>query len=452
MALIRESVGAGHLLRSDPFAYTPTIQPWIDHEWGAGAIAYLVTKWLGGRAIIALKLGMAFATGLLCMRTSQKNGADIRLVALCAVPAAFLVHLGFLAAIRAQAYSFFFVALLLWCWQLDREGGSKWIFFWLLAFPLWVILHAGFVVGMGLFVLFIAEETLRGREVRHLFLVPAVMVGEIFVTPYGADYLRYLRRALFMARPFAPEWRPIWDLGPWWVFCFVVATALAVYSVAAVGMRRSSGILVLAATVVEATLHRKLLPFFALAWLCYVPFQLQRTGLGEFLLRFMTRRRQFVLVAWLLLAGASLVAAIRQKPWNVFVPQPIYPVGPVNYLGEQKFSGNLLVPFRMGAYVSWKLFPAVKVSLDGRYEETYSNEVVETVFYLYEARPGWETTLELYPTDAVLVPREAALAERMVETKWPRIYRDQDFDVYVRPGLALPAEDWSSRTFRGTFP
>jgi hypothetical protein len=35
MALIRESVAAGHLLKADPYAYTPTVRPWIDHEWGA---------------------------------------------------------------------------------------------------------------------------------------------------------------------------------------------------------------------------------------------------------------------------------------------------------------------------------------------------------------------------------------------------------------------------------
>jgi hypothetical protein len=28
MALIRESMQAGHLLHADPFAYTPTIRPW----------------------------------------------------------------------------------------------------------------------------------------------------------------------------------------------------------------------------------------------------------------------------------------------------------------------------------------------------------------------------------------------------------------------------------------
>jgi hypothetical protein len=189
MALVRESLRAGHLLRTDPFAYTPTIQPWIDHEWGAGAIAFFATKWFGRRAIVALKFLLAFATGMLCIRTSEESGADFRLVAVCALPAIFLAQLGFLATIRAQVYSFFFAALLIWFWRIDGEGERKWIFVWLALFPTWVNLHGGFVVGLGLLILHIAEEFLAGRKVRRHFVVLGVMLGEVSLTPYGVDYV-----------------------------------------------------------------------------------------------------------------------------------------------------------------------------------------------------------------------------------------------------------------------
>src|SRR5262249_39408946 len=132
----------------------------------------------------------------------------------------------------------------------------------------------------------------------------------------------------------------------------------------------------LTATAVEAMLHRKLLPIFAVVWATYVPFYLQRTKLGEISLAFMSRRRNFMLVAWVSLACASIVAGVRQKPWRLSIPQPLYPVGPVKFLAEQGWKGNLMVPFRLGAYVSWKLYPAVKVSLDSRYEEVFSDEIV----------------------------------------------------------------------------
>lgn len=452
MALIRGSLSAGHLLRADPFAYTPTLSPWIDHEWGAGAIAFFATLWFGGRALLGAKFLLALATGFVCIRCSEEMGADYRLVAGCAPLAIFLAHLGFFTVVRAQAYSFFFTGLLLLVWQFDRRGSRKWMIPWLILFPLWVNLHGGFVVGLGLMVLYCVEELLRGKDIRRLLLVLAAMLAEVFLTPYGTSYFTYLGRALLMTRTYAPEWRPAWDLGPFWMICFAGALAVVVYSVVSAGIDKTTGILPLAATVVEAALHRKLLPLFAVAWLCYAPYYLQQTEAGQWVVRFVNRRRRFTVAAWATITCVCLVAALRQKPWELFVPQPIYPVGPVKYLAEQRFAGNVMVPFRLGAYVSWRLFPAVKVSLDSRYEEIYPEAVVESMFGFYDARPGWRSTLDAYSTDLVLVPRDAAIAQVIPEAGWRRVYRDKEFEVYAKPGRSLSEEDWSSRSFAGVFP
>jgi hypothetical protein len=212
------------------------------------------------------------------------------------------------------------------------------------------------------------------------------------------------------------------------------------------------GILPLAATAIEAALHRKLLPFFAIAWLCYVPSYLQETPVGRWLLQFMQRRAQFMRVAWTVSACIGIAASVRQKPWQMSVPQPMYPVGPVQYLSRQQFKGNVMVPFRLGAYVSWKLFPAVKVSLDSRYEETYPDRVVGSIFRFYEAASDWRSTLEAFPTDMVLVPRDAPISKAMPESGWNRVYLDQQFELYLRPGRFMPEEDNTSVLFVGVFP
>jgi len=76
MALIRESLAQGHLLKVDPYAYTPTVRPLIDHEWGAGTIAYFATQWLGGRAILLLKFALAFATAFACVAPASCPSGD----------------------------------------------------------------------------------------------------------------------------------------------------------------------------------------------------------------------------------------------------------------------------------------------------------------------------------------------------------------------------------------
>jgi hypothetical protein len=49
---------------------------------------------------------------------------------------------------------------------------------------------------------------------------------------------------------------------------------------------------------------------------------------------------------------------------------------PADYLEESKFHGNLLTPFELGAFVSWKMYPDVHVSLDARFEVAYPHQVV----------------------------------------------------------------------------
>ncbi len=111
-----------------------------------------------------------------------------------------------------------------------------------------------------------------------------------------------------------------------------------------------------------------------------------------------------------------------------------------------------MTPFESGAYVSWRLYPAVRVSVDSRYEVAYPNWWGEESLRFNDASPGWERTLEAHPTDVVLVRKTAAVA-RVIGTKgWTRIYADRAFEAYGRRGLELPAVDYSGRVFDGRFP
>jgi len=451
MALIRESLAAGHLLKSDTYAYTPTL-PWIDHEWGAGALAYFSTKWLGGSAIIGLKFAAALGTLLVCVRCCRERRTDFRILTLCAPLAVFLAYLGFLSTIRAQAYSFLLTAVWLLFLEFDRRGNRAWMIAALAIFPLWVNLHAGFVVALFLIALQALDSRLRRQPFRHLLPLLFAMTVEIFLNPYGAAFFTYLTRALFMPRPYSGEWDAIYRLGVPLTVAYIAALLVALYSIASIGWTRATGTLVLAATAMEAAIHRKLLPLFAIAWICYVPAYLQHTAPGRWWIAFAHRRRQFFAAAWIFLACICAFSAIRQKPWELAVPQPVYPVGPVEYLAQHKFTGNLMVPFRLGAYVSWKLYPAVKVSVDSRYEVAYPNAVVKEIFDFYAAAPSWRSTLDGLSTDAVLLPAEAPVSSAMSSTNWQCVYKDRQFEIYTRPGLALPVEDWSAKSFEGVFP
>jgi len=165
------------------------------------------------------------------------------------------------------------------------------------------------------------------------------------------------------------------------------------------------------------------------------------------------------------LCVASVVISVRAlsfRPWELLVPgdhikkyghHAFYPVGPVDYLSEVSFRGNLMVFFDWGSYVTWKLYPKVRVSMDSRYEAAYPEWLVEENVRFYLAKEGWQRTLSKYPTDLVLVYKKLPLARVMPQqSEWKKVYTDKIFELYARPGLTLPAVDWTGRVFVGTFP
>jgi hypothetical protein len=115
-----------------------------------------------------------------------------------------------------------------------------------------------------------------------------------------------------------------------------------------------------------------------------------------------------------------------------------------------------MVPFAVGGFVSWKLHPEVKVSIDSRYEAAYPPGAVEENLLFYSGGEGWRSILDRYPTDAVLVPARSPLDRLMEEQNlpWDRVYRDDGYSIFARSEIAprLPVVDRTGEPIRATFP
>jgi hypothetical protein len=98
------------------------------------------------------------------------------------------------------------------------------------------------------------------------------------------------------------------------------------------------------------------------------------------------------------------------------------------------------------------MYPAVKVSIDSRYETAFPAAVVDESFAFFEAGPDWRRTLAKYPTDVVLAPNRTPVAELLPGAGWNLVYEDRSFGIYARPGLLLPFRDDSQRDFPLSFP
>jgi len=450
MALIRESLAAGHLLTQDRFAYTPTIAPMVDHEWGAGAILYALASLGGNWPIVALKYLLALATAALALICARLRGASYQTLCVLTPFAMPLFGLG-CGTLRAHAYSFLFIALLLCFLELDSAGKRFWIVPWLLLLAVWANIHGGCVVGIAVLSLYWVEQVARRRPHLHLLATIALSFAAMGLNAYGLAYYRQLWHALRMPRPEIAEWSPVWRGAPGYVALFSITLAVAGYAVAKLGPRASRGALILAALAAGAIVHIRMVPIYAVVWAAYVPAYVSATPLGQRIAG-LFRRREAVTVVCLVGTIFFGVMLAGIGAWRLTVPGDFFPVGAVRYLADQRFRGNVMTPYDQGAYVTWRLFPGVKVSLDSRYETAFAPALADESFRFYKAEPGWRETLMKYPTDLVLTLRTAPLARAMPSTGWKRVYADRWFELYARPGLELPFRDGSREGSWGSFP
>ena len=470
MSLFREALTTGWIPRNDMFSYTPTINPVVHHEWGSGALLYCITvaSKLGSAGLLISKYALSAAIGATCYVCARRHGASIPVFAFLS-PLGILLEMLGLTTIRAQVFTLLFLVVLLFLLEEDRRGQRWWIAAWLPIYVVWLNLHAGFLVGAGIFFLYILERFLNElvnqnsiqhafSQIRHLFIVGFAMSLLMMINPYGFDYLSYLWYATSLDRaPLIAEWCPLWQTPQLFFLlgAFAFSLLLLIYTATRRELKKLPGLLFLLAAAWMALRHTRHISIYAVIWIAYVPAYTEKTELARLFWKLWRNRKSFLFMFWLALGVIGVSLAIRDRFWQLRIPTtlaeekegvPIYPSGVINYLSDQKFTGNVMTPFYVGAYVSWKLYPKVKVSMDSRYEVAYPPEVVMENVEFYKAKDGWQKTLTRYSTDAILVPRSSPLDQLIEQSNqtteggksitWRRVCVDDGFSLFMRSELA----------------
>jgi len=223
--------------------------------------------------------------------------------------------------------------------------------------------------------------------------------------------------------------------------------ALALAAARSTGWRRAEGLPLLLLSAAATALHQRHLGIYAVVWTCQAPGFVEASPLGAAIRRLWSRSAPATAAFAGVFALGAGVSLLRNRPLALLVPSTLadgagwtYPVGAVEWLGAIGFHGNAMTPFHAGAYVSWKLHPNVRVSFDGRYEVAYPEGAERENVDFFLARPGWRAILAKYPTDVVLAAEKEPVSQAIGEAPgWKRVYRDEAWSVWSRPGLDLPA-------------
>ena len=108
------------------------------------------------------------------------------------------------------------------------------------------------------------------------------------------------------------------------------------------------------------------------------------------------------------------------------------PADAVNYLVNHDVKGPVLSPDYWGGYLIYRLYPKEQVVVDDRHD-LYGEEFFKSYLKLVHVEPGWEDFLREHANSCLVLPRQAALTDRLSKSgEWKTIYSDGVAVVFVR--------------------
>lgn len=430
-------VDGGHVLTQDFLSYTP-VHTWWDHEWGAGVIFYFFLKYFGPFSLILLQAFMLFgifftASKVIKLRT-EKSPYNIILYffALMAV----MQNLN--SPIRCHMFSFLFFTIFIYIFEKVRHGHSKLIWTIPIITLFWNNIHGGVVAGLGLTLMYALGEFLNKKPFKNYLITFGISSLVLFINPWGYDYIKFLLMANTMKRPDIIEW---WGLfSKYYLFKHIIFKLfmLVMIVVEALQIKKLSWhktdkvkYIVLLATLYLAISHVKLLPFFAIASLCYIYEDFPQI------------KDKAICISLLVISLFTFAV----KDISIPIGMDKYPVKEVEFIKENNLKGKILVNFGLGSYVSYKLYPDNLIFMDGRYEEVYYDYMVPMLKEFFLVNPNWQEIFTYFPPDILIIENYYPVYNKLKEGKdWKVVYEGKVFGVFLPANKAekdfkLPTDD-----------
>lgn len=441
----------GRFPYQDIFAYVPTLDLWVYHEWLTGVLFYPIYQTLGAPGLQVVKYALGLAAVYLIYLTARRRGANFWSALLGIWGTQMFLFMGY-SPVRAQVFTYLFFALSLFVLESARLSG-RWrgLVVLVVIQIFWCNLHGGFLAGLGLIGLYGLGEAVSRRPFWPYLAALGAASLVTLINPYGLEYWVYLFRAVTMPRPEITEWASVykaWQAGfpkeP--LIYFVSLAGFAVLLAFWARWREITPALILGLTMYLGFKHIRHQVFFYLAVGAYLPILLE--AFGKKILssppfasgRLRLRRQMPVILAlcgilfygYKFFSKDSLTLTFPAQPDLQNKTDIHYPVNGVEFLQTHRLSGNILSDFNWGEYLIWSLHPACKVAMDGRYETVYGEDLCRLYANFYYGRPGWRQILEQFPPDLILVdPRSKVYALLKDAPDWRQAYKDEGAALFL---------------------
>lgn len=400
--------------RINTFSFTEPGHAWINHEWLAQYGFHSVYRLFGNAGLLGLKILIGLLIIGLMNRAIRKEcrSGVVRFLWLMLV----ISVMGFGFNTRPHLFTFLMTAIFLTL--LGRPNFSPWLVIMIpLLGLLWVNLHGAFFIGLIILGVFLVGRGVppsrlsEGRNLAVLAGALALFIGVTFVNPYGGALWKFVAGSAATVRPYLTEWAPFdWRVDFAEHADFVVLALIVFGSLIFTKIRRDPvGVALLVISFIAALLMRRNIPLFALV-AGFVSVRHVDSVVGERLSLLAARvpdRALAVLAALFILLSVFYTGTFNKtNPLQIEVARDRVPVELVAFLETNKIKGNALIFFDWAEYGIRHLYPNCQVFLDGRFTDAYDIATVNDFFNFLYAGNGWETALQRYPTDMVLIHRQ----------------------------------------------
>jgi hypothetical protein len=385
-----------HALTSvDPYSFTQDV-PWVNHEWLSEMVMGIAFTAAGSMGLMVLKALLAASICALVAHALSHVADIVRW------PALALVVWGTLSiawTLRPQLWT-----LLLFAALCRILASKRHLLAVPLLFVLWVNVHGGWVVGLG--VLFVwsacqlAEPAGHRPSIALLAVVTMLSVAGTWLNPYGWHLWEFIASTVRMSRIGIAEWAPVWrdsyGMTAQW-------TCGASFLVIVWWRRGRPGLPALAVVAMLAyasfAVNRLVPLFIEAAVLLLAPLlPIARSGAAP------PRARTIADVA-VLVIGVTTSVVTGVIPRCVAIQGFAAPdVVAAETLKASGGRGRVITWFNWGEYAIWHLSPDFKVSTDGRRETVYSMRTLEEQFDIAFGRQAGFEALERIKPEYVWLP------------------------------------------------
>jgi hypothetical protein len=424
---------SGRVPTTDPFSFTWAGQPWTLHEWLSELAIYELISRAGDVATL-------FAFGLLPAAIFAvlawilaRHGVGVLAFGLAAMPAS-LVLVPYVT-VRPQAISWLLLAALIGLLLALRPSRPAWALALIPFFVLWANLHGLWVIGLGVVAVY-AIFTLVGRTPMSAAKgwMAAGSLGAIVataVTPAGLAGILYPLRYVN-----AGDWG-LANIREWQSPDFHEPAQLALLALivlVALNAGRATpgwlkvlswiGIAMSLLAVRNAPIAAILvMPTLALGAQDRIGSWRRRPAADGSPTTRLVRRAMEVTLA-LVVVVAALVITLPRSPG--LEPDPDrFPVAGVDRLTSLMPAARTLAEYGWGGYVISRVHAAGgRVFIDGR-NDMYDDSILEDYSAIRAAEDDWESKLDQYDVEAILLPPSAPLARGAVrDAGWCEAYAD----------------------------